>query len=385
MVQELNVALGRKPGIRNIIAQRTPKRLKLVRIRSNPVITARRLIFAVILALLLVAGAMVIVIPQRNAAIPPVRIIPGEHGTITNVTPTQQEIDAARSRLGDSGFIAYLACELDSFSQVRRAREMGDMAAAQNLGYEFYDAENDASVQVTQIEQARLDGARAIILCPVQQDVLSDSITSLQEANIPLAYITMFDHPYGVKQDSNSYEIGLFVGRLAAQNFMEDGFENARVVVLANPGSAAADSRDDGMETGFRESIPDATFTGRVSGNTQDVSYESIRQLIEDGVEFNVILALNDAGAYGAIEALREANYDPASVIIVSANGESYAQELIREGEFLRGTVTLNREQSSQIAIDATIKMLAGSPVPEIITYAPGEILTREVLEARGD
>ena len=70
-------------------------------------------------------------------------------------------------------------------------------------------------------------------------------------------------------------------------------------------------------------------------------------------------------------------------MIIVSANGESYAQELIRDGQFLRGTVALNREESSQIAVDAIVKMLAGSQVPETISYPPGDILTREVLQAR--
>ena len=381
MAEELNAALGRKSGIRNILVQRTPKRLKMV--RSNRILMTRRMVFAAVLALLLVAATMMIVVSQRNIT-PPVQIVAGAPGVLEDVVPTQEEIDAARARLGDGGFIAYLACELESVSQVARAREMGDMAAAFGLAYQYYNAENDAAVQVTQIERARLEGAKAIILCPLQNDVLSDSITSLQEANIPLAYITMFDHPYGVKQDSNSYEIGLIVGRLAAQNFIDDGFENARVVVLANPGSPAAESRSEGMEAGFRESIPDATFIEGVPGGAQDIVHESVRQLIEDDIEFNVILALNDAGAYGAIDALNEANYDPASVIIVSANGESYAQELIREGEFLRGTVTLNREESSQIAIDVTVKMLAGSPVPEIISYPPGDVLTREVLEALG-
>ena len=51
----------------------------------------------------------------------------------------------------------------------------------------------------------------------------------------------------------------------------------------------------------------------------------------------------------------------------------------------MRGTVALNREESSQIAVDTTIKMLAGSPVPEIVVYPPGDVYTKEVLEALGN
>ncbi len=381
MVQELNLSLGRKPSLRSMIAQRTPQRLKLLRSRRG---VARRAVLALLLVTLLTIGVLAFVLPQRNLANLPVRIVAGERGTINEVRPSEQEIEVARNRLGSEGFIAYLACTLETMSHVTRAREMGDMAAAFGLAYRFYDANDDPALQLRQIEQARLEGAKAVILCPLDTDLLTESITSLQAANIPLTYITMFDHPYGVKQDSSSYEIGQVVGRLAGQNFVESALTNARVVTLSNPGFLAAESRDRGMEEGFSELVPAAVFLGRYQGFTQDTAYESIRELIAEGTEFNVILSITDAGAYGAIDALQEAGFDAASVIIVSANGESYAQELIREGEFLRGTVAINREESSQIAIDSTVKQLAGSPVPEIISYPPGNVLTREVLEALG-
>jgi ABC-type sugar transport system substrate-binding protein len=213
--------------------------------------------------------------------------------------------------------------------------------------------------------------------------MLADSIKSLQAANIPLSYITLYDNPYGVKQDSNSYDIGLVVGRLAGQIYTSEHTTPPQVVVFAYKGFPAIERRNEGMEAGIKETAPGANLVGRYEGFTQDDAYNSIKQLISQGTDFNVILSITDAGAYGAIKAMQEANFDPNSVIIVSAGGESYAQELIREGQFLRGTVEVNHEESSQIAVDTIIKMLAGSPVPETVTYAPGDILTREVLTAR--
>ncbi|MEP7293817.1 MAG: protein kinase, partial [Chloroflexota bacterium] len=341
MVQELNLALGRKPNLRSMIAQRTPQQLKLIRSKR---VTPRRAIFAVLLMTLLTVGVMAIVMPQRNMASVPVQMIAGETGEMSAVVPNEQEIAAARERLGDKGFIAFLACTFDNLSHATRAREMGDMAAAYGLDYRVYNADNDAAMQLRQIEQARLEGAKAIILCPLGTTMLNDSINSLQAAHIPLTYITLFNHPYGVKQDSNSREIGVVVGRLAAQNFIQSALGEARVAVLSNPGFPATDSRDEGMETGFSELVADANFTGRVPGFTQEDAYNSVKALIDNRVDFNVILAINDAGAYGAIQAMQEADFDPTSVIVVSANGEAYAQELIRDGEFLRGTVASNRE-----------------------------------------
>jgi ribose transport system substrate-binding protein len=261
---------------------------------------------------------------------------------------------------------------------------MGDMATAYGLAYRVYNPENDPTEQIKEIEQARLEGAKAFVLCPLENNMLNNSISALRAANIPLVYITMFDHPYGVKQDSNSYEIGRVVGRLGGQNFVEEERGEARALVLAYPGFPAAETRAEGMMDGFREEVPDVTFVGTYSGFTEDVAYESVREALEDGVEFNVILSMTDEGAYGAIRVLQETGHAPDSVIIVSANGEPFAQELIREGTFLRGTVAYNREQSSQIAIDTLVKMLAGSPVPEFVSFPPGDVLTREVLAALG-
>ncbi len=384
MVQAVNLAVGRKTGIRGFITQRTPRRLQ--RLAPRLVVMRRRLLFSGALLILLIAIVSLVVTPQiRNTPPPPIQIVASAHGTIDDVTPTEDDIAAAQQQLGSDGFVAFLACTYSNVSQMTRAREMGDMLAQMGLAYRVYNAENDTYTQVTQIEQARLDGARAIILCPLGTDVLTDSIKSLEESHIPLTYITLFDNSYGVKEDSSSYDIGLVVGRLGGQIFQDEhSDETPHVIVLTYPGLPAADQRADGMEAGFREVVPGVVFGDRYDGFTQESGYDAVKGLIQAGTQFNVILSMTDAGAYGAIDAMQEAGFDPDSVIVVSANGEAYAQELIRDGKFLRGTVTLNREQSSQLAVDATVKMLAGTEVPEFLSYPPGDVLTRDVLMALG-
>jgi len=382
MVQDFNLALGRKTRLRSFMTLRTPERLKLI--NQNRQVTIRRVILAILLMIVLTVGAIAIFGARSHVPDKPVWIAAGIHGTIADVTPNDSEIAAAKARLGDKGLIAFLACTLDNVTQATRAREMGDMAAAYGLAYKVYNANNDASTQVTQFEQARLDGAKAVILCPLNTTALNDSIQSLKAANIPLAYITLFDNPYGVQQDSSSYDIGVVVGKLAGQIYNEEHSTPPQVVVLSYAGFPATESRDDGMEAGFKQTVPSVNFIGRVPGYTEDDAYKSIQGLIQKKTHFDVILSINDVGAYGAVKAMQEANFDPKSVIIVSANGESYAQELIRQGQFLRGTVTLNRQQSSQIAVDSIVKMLAGSEVPQIVSYPPGDVLTREVLMATG-
>ena len=63
---------------------------------------------------------------------------------------------------------------------------MRDFAAADGLPFASTTVANDDYKQLTLIEQARLEGAKAIILCPLNPNVLSDSLTSVQSAEIPL-------------------------------------------------------------------------------------------------------------------------------------------------------------------------------------------------------
>ncbi|MFN8563510.1 MAG: substrate-binding domain-containing protein [Anaerolineae bacterium] len=382
MMRALNLSLGRKTNIRSLISLNTPRRLKQLPHYGS--VTLRRAAIAVGLMLALTILALVVVNSRSVPADVPVRMTAGAAGTLADVTPDSSEIAAAQARLVSQGFIAYLACTLDNVTQATRAREMGDMATSFGMAYHVYNANNDANTQILQIDQARAEGARAVILCPLDPDLLDESINTLRANNIPLVYTTVFDHPYGVKLDSSSYDIGLIVGRLAGQTFQAERTDTPMVAMLTREGLPASDSRAEGMAAGFREILPRATFLGRFPGFSEEDGYETVHTLIENGMSFNVILALNDVSAYGAIQALQDANFDPSSVIIVSANGESYAQQLIRDGQFLRGTVAINREEASQIAVDAIVKLLAGSEVPETVSYPPGEIFTRDVLLARG-
>ena len=93
-----------------------------------------------------------------------------------------------------------------------------------------------------------------------------------------------------------------------------------------------------------------------------------------------MILSINDAGSYGAIEAMEAASFDPSSVIISSVDAESVARQYIQDGHFMRASVDVGRELFSQTAVNAMVKLLAGSTVPETYLVPPGQVITRDNL-----
>jgi ribose transport system substrate-binding protein len=289
-------------------------------------------------------------------------------------------VNAARDRLGQNGFIAYVACTLNTVFQAGRARDIAEIADEFGLDYRIYDSQSDAYTQITLIEQARLEGARAFILCPLSRDALSETLASLQRANIPVVFITLYEHPYGVKLDSDNYEIGQRIGRYAGQIIQDKWDGNAQVLILGFPGFPASDTRADAMETAIRELAPQVNIVLRGQGFTREEGYQTVHELLEQGTQIDVIAAMNDAGAMGAVDALREANISSEAVDIVSANAEPPTLELIRDGVYIRGTVAVNREQLSRLAVYGAIKQLAGSTMPELFTYPPGDLITAETM-----
>lgn len=374
----INIALGRQYSTGSSPAIHLSSGLLPVAVKRHS-----RILSVAALVLLLALGAW---LAMRAAPTPVSGDVPvgtfvsGETGEPADAAPAPGEVETAKAKLGSEGFIAFVPCTMESEFQVTRAREMGDFAAAYGLGYRVYDSESDPYRQITQIERARLDGAKAIILCPLDSELLEPALTSLANAGIPIVFITLYTPGYGVMLDSDNYNIGLEIGRETGRLIRDERGGQADVVLLGYPGFPASERRIAGIREGLLGFAPDANIIGVERGFTREFSYESIKQLLDEDVQFDVIASINDAGSLGAIDALVEAGIAPDEVIITSANAESLAIQYVRDGYFLRATLHLNRELGSRVLIDATTRLLAGATLPETFLIPPGELVTADSL-----
>ncbi|NJO84421.1 MAG: substrate-binding domain-containing protein, partial [Blastochloris sp.] len=112
-------------------------------------------------------------------------------------------------------------------------------------------------------------------------------------------------------------------------------------------------------------------YVGALAENGQ----ESVEQLIADGVDFDVILSINDAGAYGAIQALEAADIPPDSVVITSVDAEPLARDYIARNHYLRASVQIDRAAFSEAGINAVVRLMGGGAVPERILVPPGPVI----------
>jgi ribose transport system substrate-binding protein len=336
-----------------------------------------------LLAVLLAGFAAWQVVEQSTRPVEWVRVTPQGRVSVNDIVPSVDEIARARNRLTAEGFIALMPCSSDSEYHTALAREMRDLASNFNLPFRIYATNADAYTLTTQIETARADGAAALIICPLNVELLQNSLASIQEANIPLVLMASEMNSYGgVLVGGDNYELGLEPGQFAGQLIRDEMGGQAQIIILDFPDRPDIVERADGLEAGVKQFAPDVTIVGRYLGATRPNGRTSVERLLRDGVSFNVILSINDAGAIGAIDALQAAEIDPRSVMIISIDAEVAAMEFIREGLFIRGSLQTARTDNARGLLYSAIKLLAGSPVPEFVVVPPGEMITLDNLPA---
>jgi len=374
LADAFNEAIGQPTGMVSITPSSSEKRR--YRRQQIPMV-------ALALGLIVVTAAVVAgMVAGRGGTSSPAHVLRGQKGSPADLTPSSDDVAAARARLGRNGFIGYVTCNQTSEYHATQVREVTEFARQNGLPIRVYDSDNQAYKQLTLLENARTDGATAVIICLLDAAGMDQALTSLQDGHVPVVFFNPGPKLYGgVGLAQDEFTVGRAAGRFAGQIIRDELGGQARMVILDYPDLPNLVERANGLEAGVLEFAPDAVVVGRFKGGTVENGRQSIETLLASKQPFNVIVSINDAGAFGAIDALDQADISPSSVIIASIDAEARAQEYIRARHFMRGSLSVDRMQFSKSAIDALILLLAGKPIPELIIVQPGQMVTVESLK----
>lgn len=340
--------------------------------------------FTVVL-LIIVMGTVLFIRPpdQPPVQFDPSQVLVGEEAPLASLLPTTSDVAIARQSMGPDGFIALIPCNTSSEYHAALTRELASFARERGLVTRVYDPDSDAYTQLTMLERAIADGVRGIILCPLDLELIAPTMEEVKRAKIPFVSQASNMGKYGgVQILSDNRLLGRKPGEYIGQVVRDELDGEAQVVVMGFEDLPDLVARADGMVEALLEYAPDAEIVAQVRGATPDWGRESIEALLSEGKTFNVILSINDAGAFGALQALEAADIPYDDVIIGSVDAEILAQRYIREGKYFRGSVEAGRTVYASAAIDVMIKLLAGHSVPEFVFIPPGELVTRETLAA---
>lgn len=300
-------------------------------------------------------------------------------GTAADLEVTQEEIEAALAGLGDTGFVGIIACTLSTDYHATVAESAAARAAELGIRAELFDSQINVERQISAIENFTNSGAGVIIICLFDPPSVFSALEEAAAAGVQIVQYAgrQVGELGGVTISIEDADLGRAAGEYAAQLINEELGGQASVAILDYPDVANVVVRADAIRAAIEANAPDAVIVGNYLGGTTEFGLASMETALVEHPEINVVVSINDAGAYGAMQALENAGRSDA--IIVGIDAEPRALELIAAGGMYRGTIDTSPAQTGVMALNAAVKLLAGSSFPTTIAV-PVTLVTADTL-----
>jgi ribose transport system substrate-binding protein len=288
-------------------------------------------------------------------------------GTADDLVPTDAEVEAAIAALGDEGFVGIIACTLSSEYHSTVAEQASARLTELNIPNQLVDSEVNVEKQINAIENLTSSGAKVLIVCLFDPPSVLSALEAAAEQGVQVVQYAgrQTADVGGVTISIEDADLGTAAGEYAAQLITDELGGQATVAILDYPDVANVVVRADAIRAALEAGAPDAVIVGNYLGGTTENGLASMESALIEHPDINVVVSINDAGAYGAMQALENAGTTDA--IIVGIDAEQQARDLIAAGGMYRGTVDTSPAETGVMSGNAAVKLLASSEFPQNI------------------
>jgi ribose transport system substrate-binding protein len=245
--------------------------------------------------------------------------------------------------------------------------------AAEEFGLEllYADAQWDAGMQLSQVENYIARGVDLILLCAADNMALRSAVNACKNAGVPLITFTntVGPDPLGKYPGVISF-IGRsdYNGGVLQGHIVEDivGSEEVDIVLIeGNPGTAPQRLREEGFLS-VAANNPNWNIIEKrpIKGWTKEGTLEFMEAFIQTGKNVDIVACQWWSGAIAASMALKERGIEDVKII-----GLEFAKELVPyiENGDIYATTYFSVVEEGYKAVEAAYKYLNGETIPEFI------------------
>ena len=214
----------------------------------------------------------------------------------------------------------------------------------------------DEEKQEEQIRDMADEGVNVLIINPVDSKKEGDAIRYAKEKGV---YIIAIDVPFEDESladctiVSDNYQAGV----QCAQEMMKDNAFGGILLLEHSEVNSAVD-----RIRGFKDTIakqPQYHISAELECKGQtELSYQSVREYLSSHSDFNIVMALNDPSALGAVAAMEENDYPCQGVY--SVDGAPEIKKLIGKGKYRNATAAQSPHTIAEEAVKAAKALTAG-------------------------
>lgn len=219
--------------------------------------------------------------------------------------------------------------------------------------------------EVQLMENAIMRHPNGIILAPMDREALVPSVRKAKEAGIPV--VTVGDN---LGEDGRALELAYVgqshreIGQAKAQYLVDHLKGKGQVLVVHGPrGLDYVEAQKEGYQDVFAKSPGIQVVEGPNGNFSSEVGIQQTENLLTthphpDGIFFD-----GDDLAIGGIQALKERNIDPRTLVTVSSDGTQAAIDAVKRGE-LTMTISVRPHATGMTALQTLYDYLVKKIVP---------------------
>ena len=266
---------------------------------------------------------------------------------------------------GSGSNIAYLCFdESDAFGGQLIKSEFQKGASAKSLDVTYYDAKGDGNLQIDQMKEIISNNPKAIILLPVDGDLLIPSVEQANEQDIPVVVLNRGVNGGKVlTSGSNDLDAGILQAQFMASHLPQ----GAKVVYLHGASNqSAAQLRWQGFKKECLDKRPDIELLDMQDGNWSKTEGMKIMALwLSLYPKIDGVICGNDQMALGAIAALKAANR-LAGCQVSGVDAVDDALKAVATGEMVQ-TIKQDAAGQAQGAVDIVASIVSGGSPSNVV------------------
>ncbi|EGE54523.1 substrate-binding domain-containing protein [Streptococcus parauberis] len=234
----------------------------------------------------------------------------------------------------------------------------------------------DSKKQVKQIKYFIKNHMDVIILNPVKSDD-SATIEIVKKAEKLGIKVIVVDSELSkkVKVTSTIISDNYNAGVLIAKDLIKRK-SNANILILEHRGANSSEERISGF-TNTMNNKEQYQIISRIETMGQtEISMPEVERVLNSGKKFDVVMALNDQAAIGAVAAI-EKSEKKESFLIYGVDGSPDMKNLLQTTEKVTGTVSQSPIKMGKKAAELSILVSKKNQVPKM-TVIPVKLITKQ-------
>lgn len=224
--------------------------------------------------------------------------------------------------------------------------------------------------QIYKFIDLKVDG---IFINPIEAKAIESALKAAKQANIPIITV---DAPVINEElvDCTVVSDNYSAGKQCAEDMMKK-MDSANIVLLKHSTALSAKERIDGFLDTIKN-YPEYKIVNEGECNGQlEQAMPVMQEILQQTPQVDVVMALNDPSALGALAALESMGYN--DVMVYGVDGTPDIKSLIEESPMVAGTVAQSPISIGQFAAKKMYQLLDGKKIDQEIII-PVEIITKE-------